>query len=122
MLKRPLYQSSVAFLTVIALVGGVAVLLAGGGGPGIEIIPATQGAQSAAVASTGPIDQHLLNINTANARELDETLPGIGPVLAERIVAHREQNGPFARTDQLMLVAGIGEATYERLRGLVTVE
>ena len=64
--------------------------------------------------------QGRLNINTATATELD-ALPEIGQVLAGRIVAFREANGPFTATDQLMLVQGIGQITYERLRDLVTV-
>ena len=63
-------------------------------------------------------DAALIDINAASAQEL-ETLPGIGPVLAGRIIEHREQNGPFQRTDQLTAVRGIGSATYERIRPLV---
>jgi len=62
-----------------------------------------------------------ININTASADEL-ETLPGIGPVLAERIIAFREEYGAFAETDELMLVSGIGEKTYAKLKNLITVE
>ncbi|MEJ7837393.1 MAG: ComEA family DNA-binding protein [Thermomicrobiales bacterium] len=61
----------------------------------------------------------LININTANAAELDE-LPGIGEVLAARIIEHREQFGPFASVDQLLEVEGISESTVEELRPLVT--
>ena len=64
----------------------------------------------------GPVE-----LNRATVEELME-LPGIGPVLAERIVAFREQHGPFARVEDLLQVPGIGEATLEALRPLVTVE
>lgn len=62
----------------------------------------------------------LLDINTASATEL-ESLPGIGPVLAGRIVAHREANGPFARTDGLLAVDGIGPALLSAVRPSVAV-
>jgi competence protein ComEA len=61
----------------------------------------------------------VIDLNSATAEEL-ETLPEIGPVLAQRIVEYRQVNGPFARTDQLMAVSGIGPATYERVRLLVS--
>lgn len=63
----------------------------------------------------------LVNLNTASAAEL-ELLPGIGPTLAERIVAHRAANGPFKTLDDLDRVPGIGPRTLERLRGLVSVK
>lgn len=62
----------------------------------------------------------LLDLNTATAGQLD-ALPGIGPVLAERIVAWRTEHGPFASVDQLREVGGIGERRIESLRDLVTV-
>ncbi|MBM3187253.1 MAG: ComEA family DNA-binding protein [Chloroflexi bacterium] len=63
----------------------------------------------------------LININTASAAELD-TLPGIGPAYAERIIAYREAHGPFASPDEIMKVQGIGPATYDRIKGQITVE
>lgn len=62
----------------------------------------------------------LININTADADAL-ETLPGIGPALAERIITWRTDNGPFASVDALTNVSGIGPATLARLRDQVTV-
>jgi competence protein ComEA len=61
----------------------------------------------------------LLNINTASADELDE-LPGIGEVIAERIVAYRETNGAFSTVDELAEVSGISERMVEELRPLIT--
>lgn len=53
--------------------------------------------------------------NRASAAEL-ETLPGIGPAIAARIIAEREANGPFRSLDELLRVSGIGPATLDRLR------
>ncbi|MFO7664968.1 MAG: helix-hairpin-helix domain-containing protein [Chloroflexota bacterium] len=65
--------------------------------------------------------QGLININTASQRDL-ELLPGIGPAMAERIIAHREANGPFATVEAIMDVSGIGDAKFEAIRDLITVE
>jgi competence protein ComEA len=62
----------------------------------------------------------LVNVNTATNAEL-ETLPGIGEVIAQAIVDHRTEHGPFATIDQLLDVSGIGDATLESIRELVTV-
>jgi competence protein ComEA len=67
-------------------------------------------------ASTGG----LVNVNTATPTDL-ETLPGVGEVIAQAIVDYRTQNGPFSSVDQLLDVSGIGDATLEDIRELVTV-
>lgn len=77
-------------------------------------------ASPAAGASGGPTGQESVNINTASAAEL-EALPGIGPALAQRIVDHRQQHGPFASVDDLLDVPGIGRAKLEALKGAATV-
>ena len=79
--------------------------------------PGEQPAPAGAAASAGGDD--LVDLNTADAAALD-ALPGIGPVLADRIVAHRE-DGPFTTVDELADVAGIGPTLLERLRDLVRV-
>ncbi len=61
-----------------------------------------------------------LDLNSATAGEL-EALPGIGPVLAQRIVEHREAYGPFASVDGLLEVSGVGPAVLENLRSGVRV-
>ena len=61
-----------------------------------------------------------ININTATAHCL-ETLPGIGRVRAESIVAHREQAGPFASAEGITAVSGIGDGIYQRIAPLITV-
>ena len=81
-------------------------------------------ASSAEVPSeTTAIDGYALSveINTAPASEL-EKLPGIGKGLAERIVAYREEHGPFRRVEHLMMVRGISEKKFRELQSLVRVE
>lgn len=56
-----------------------------------------------------------VNVNTATVAEF-QLLPRIGPSVAARIVEQREKNGPFKSLDDLLLVRGIGEATYEQLK------
>ena len=68
-------------------------------------------------ASSAPA---LVNLNSADAATF-ETLPGVGPVLAERIVTWRTTNGPFRSIDELGEVSGIGDAIMGQLRPLVTV-
>jgi competence protein ComEA len=60
-----------------------------------------------------------INLNRASKEEL-ETLPGIGPALASRIITYRETNGPFRRVDELKKVSGIGDVRFEELKDLVT--
>ncbi len=62
----------------------------------------------------------LISVNLATASEL-EGLPGVGPVLAERIVAHRDQIGGFDRVEDLLQVPGIGESKLAAIRDLVRV-
>ncbi|MBI4180355.1 MAG: ComEA family DNA-binding protein [Chloroflexi bacterium] len=61
-----------------------------------------------------------IDINRAEVWLL-EALPQIGPTLAQRIIDYRQQNGPFRNTAELTKVAGIGTATYERIKDLITV-
>jgi competence protein ComEA len=72
------------------------------------------GASGGAPGPTTPIP-----LNSASAAEL-ESLPRIGPALAERIVQWRTDNGPFRLVDELLQVPGIGEAILAGLEGLVT--
>jgi competence protein ComEA len=62
----------------------------------------------------------LIDINTASQSEL-ESLPGIGPTTAQKIVEYREANGPFLNTEDIINVPGIGPGTYERIKDLITV-
>ncbi|HYO48218.1 MAG TPA: ComEA family DNA-binding protein [Chloroflexia bacterium] len=81
----------------------------------------TPQAQSKQQATPQPKPTGKLNLNTATAAQLEE-LPGIGEVLAARIVEYRDTNGPFKTVEEIMSVPGIKEAVYEQIRNLVTVE
>jgi competence protein ComEA len=70
-------------------------------------------------ASTSPPNAKV-NINTATAEQLD-SLPGIGPALAGRIVAYREQHGAFSGLEELSNVSGISPKMVEELRDKITV-
>lgn len=89
------------------------------------LVPTVAEAASAAPgeAATGAgaeLPDGRLDLNSATAAELEE-LPGVGPVLAGRIVAHRDEHGPFTDAAELREVSGIGEATWASLRDLVGV-
>lgn len=76
---------------------------------------------ASAAALTALRDGAPVLLNRARAADL-ELLPGIGPMLARRIVEHRERNGPFRACEDLLAVHGIGPRTLERLRPLLRVE
>ncbi len=124
MLSRPVYQALLIVLTLSAAAGGLWLLIAPSPSPGVEItFPPTPSVVAASPATDDIVttpSPGLVSLNTATAQELEE-LPGIGEVLAARIVAYWDEQGPFLRVDQVMAVSGIGPATYERIRGLVTV-
>jgi len=75
----------------------------------------TPAGPSGAVPGDGKV-----NLNTATVAQLD-ALPGVGPVLADRIVAYRDKKGGFRTVAELRQVEGIGDAKYEQLKDLVTV-
>lgn len=74
----------------------------------------------AALSSEEAREEVLVNINKASTEEL-ESIRGIGPLLAERIVKDREANGRFERLEDLIRVPGIGQAKFERIKSQITV-
>ncbi len=113
-------------ITVIFIAVTVVFSLPGNDGSANVTISA-QNAEDAEIAASQPDPSPessqplLVNINTATAQELC-TLPEIGEKTAERIIAFREQNGPFKSTDEIMSVSGIGSKTYEKIKSCITTD
>jgi len=85
-----------------------------------ELPPEGAFAESTPGGTAGATAGGVVNLNTASSAEL-ESLPGVGPALAGRIITWREQNGPFRSVDELLAVSGIGEKTLSGFRELVGV-
>ncbi|MCB8978152.1 MAG: helix-hairpin-helix domain-containing protein [Ardenticatenaceae bacterium] len=73
-----------------------------------------------AVDEAAAVPGELVDLNSATVADLD-TLPGIGPSTAEKIVEYRETNGPFAAIEEIMNVSGIGPAKFEQIQAFITV-
>ena len=78
---------------------------------------AVQGAQAGAAK---PLPEGMVNINTADEKELDK-LPGIGPAMAKRIVEYRTENGAFQAPEEIKRVKGIGDAKYEKMKDKIAL-
>ena len=83
-------------------------------GPGSGAFALAAAGGPRAVAPVPALPDGPVAVNTADADELD-TLPGVGEVIARRIIEERETNGPFYYPEDLMNVKGIGEKTLEKL-------
>lgn len=99
-------QGVVAMLAASLLLALAGWFVAGGGLAGGLVTPTPPG-------STAPL--FIVDVNTAPPRELAQ-LPGLGPALAARIVAHRDRHGPFTTPEDLLAVPGIGAVTLARIR------
>jgi competence protein ComEA len=82
--------------------------------------PTTVDAGVGGLGGDSMTSEMLLDINTATAAEL-ETLPGIGPVTAQDIIAYRTANGPFATIEGIMDVPGIGDGKFDQIRDRITI-
>jgi len=82
-------------------------------------IPPTVSSGKSAPTATRALSK--ININTATLAELD-TLPGIGPAIAQRIIDYRTQNGDFKTIEDIKKVRGIGDALFNQIKDLITVQ
>ena len=78
-------------------------------------------AQSGETSKPAATSGKVVNLNTASQSEL-ETLPGIGPSLAKKILDYRTKNGNFKAATDLIAVPGIGEKKFEQLKNMVAVK
>ena len=118
-------------LLLVALTAGTLLPRLGQEGPAFPIPQATEvgvpeglrpppEVHAASASRSKPRPLAALDLNTSDAQAL-QTLPGVGPVLAERIVAYRKAHGPFRSPEDLLQVPGIGPQRWGRIRGLVRV-
>lgn len=80
----------------------------------------SQNTTSISTNTTGKNQNTKVNINTATQTEL-ETLPGIGPSIASKIVSYRKENGKFKSIEEIKKVNGIGESKYKKIKELIKV-
>lgn len=111
------------FERVLLFLAAAAVFFAAGyfagrGAGGDVNITVTQAAPTEPTESEN--GEGLVDLNTATRWEL-MSLPGVGEVLADRIVEYRTTNGPFRAPEELMNIQGIGESLFDTLSGLITV-
>jgi competence protein ComEA len=85
---------------------------------GQQVLVAARGAAVVGAVAAGAPASGPVSLSTATAEQLD-TLPGVGPVTAQKIVAYREQHGPFTAVAQLDAIPGIGPSRLDELKGLV---
>ena len=68
------------------------------------------------------LEPMMVNINTAISEEMSEALKGVGPMIAGAIIKHREANGPFASAEDIMMVKGVGDVTFQANKEAIVVE
>lgn len=92
----------------------------------VETVAEPEGAASGVTASREargpkPAPKGPVNINTASASQL-QTIPGVGPSTAQKIIELRNSRGPFATIDEIKLVKGIGDGKFEKMKAFIVVQ
>lgn len=87
--------------------------------PGVIHAPVWNGQTQTTLSPEQTEPMFPIDVNTAPAREL-AYLPGIGPAIAENIVAYRDENGPYGEPDDLLAVSGIGQHRLEQILPYIT--
>jgi comEA protein len=111
----------------LAAAGLILLLTTPRRGQPITLIPVSGEAQNsvAAITTASPSLEAPsalpININTAASADLEQ-LPGIGPTLAQSIIAYRDANGPFLSLEALQQVPGIGPRTFEAIKPFISIE
>ena len=122
---RPAWWVAYGVLCGLAAAGLILLLAAPRRGQPIVLLPAPtpahRSSEAALTQSVEPTSAFPLDMNTASVADLDQ-LPGIGPSLAQSIIAFRDTNGPFGNLEDLMQVPGIGPRTFEAIRPFITLE
>lgn len=77
-------------------------------------------ADGAQTRTAKPLPEGMVNINTADIKELDK-LPGVGPATAKRIIEYRTENGDFQSPEEIKRVKGIGDAKYEKMKDKIVL-
>ncbi|MDH4359033.1 MAG: helix-hairpin-helix domain-containing protein [Candidatus Berkelbacteria bacterium] len=87
---------------------------------GQTTVKTTTGKVAGASTSNSSANQSKININTASLSQLD-SLPGIGPTYAQRIIDYREANGGFQSIEEIKNIKGIGDKTFEKFKDQITI-
>ncbi|MFH0886947.1 MAG: helix-hairpin-helix domain-containing protein [bacterium] len=83
-------------------------------------IPSIEEAGNASAAQSSTGASPVVNINRASESELD-SLPGVGPAMAKKIIAFRSERGSFSKADDLMKVPGIGQKKFDKLKSRIAI-
>ena len=118
-MKKPQWLLIGITAAFLCLLVGIFIGRNFGIGPKLNI-SGSQTSQTPTESPTVPNGDGKIDINTATLQQL-QMLPGIGEVIAQRIVDHREENGLFINIEDIMNVSGIGEKKFEQIKEYIKV-